>query len=111
MHITNTFLTVYDCNIFYWVGVINSEDITSYLSLCRYWGAQHQAFCICNHFVMTVISMGKGLDDNNIREIRGGGMGGRIRGNGRLPYLKKCLIQHGSFSWLGLIVCYLCIIQ
>ena len=33
-----------DCNVFEWDGVFNSEDITSYLYLCRYRGMQHYAF-------------------------------------------------------------------
>ena len=83
MLITNVDMSNLDCNIFEWAGVFNSEDITSYLYLCRYRGVQHYAFCVCNQggkhkafwvcncLVKTVSRMGNGQSDKILRDTRG----------------------------------------
>ena len=106
MLIMNMVLTIYECNSFWWEWVIKREAITSYLSLYGNWFERHHVNWLCNSSSSNDGNMGRGLDDQNLREIRGV----RNWGNDRMNYLKKFLVQRGSFSWMGSNVYYFCII-
>ena len=61
------------------MNVINRAYFTSYLPLCNYWSERQKVVHLCNLFYVNDCNMGRGLDDQSLRKIRGGRNWGKDR--------------------------------
>ena len=85
MLLTNMFLTIYECNSFLWEWIIKREAITIYRSMSENLFERLKVSYPCKSYAMNDGKVGRGLEDQNLRKIRGVGKGG----NDRITYLKK----------------------